>query len=331
MTTATPRFRIRRTAAAGAALTVLALAAGCSAGGDSADDSAGGSDASLVESAGGSTAQRDAGLAVEADQGGDVASVAEAPAEAPADASAGQDQKVISNGSVQLKSEDVGQALFDVRKVVSTYSGEVESSTTDTDDKGEPLRAMLSIRVPTAQFDAAKEELEKVGTLISSTGDTKDVTTEVLDRDIRIDVQRRSIDRIALLLDGATSLRDIVSIEAQLSQRQADLAVLESEQRYLADQTAMATINVSVERTKEKKKDPVATAKDDDSGFLAGLSTGWDGLTTFGTGLATVLGALLPWMVVAAVLAIPGVPIYRRLRRRPGTQGMPAQTSAQTT
>ena len=67
--------------------------------------------------------------------------------------------------------------------------------------------------------------------------------------------------------------------------------------------------------TKAKKK-PVPQKKDDDSGFFAGLDSGWHGLKTFGEGLATVLGALLPWMVVAAVLAIPAVPLLRRYRRR---------------
>ena len=225
---------------------------------------------------------------------------------------------------MQLKSDDVAGAIFDVRKVVDTYAGEVEANETQTDDDGDPLRARLQLRVPTAQFDEAMQDLEGVAVLIASSGNTKDVTTEVLDTDIRVDVQRRSIDRIALLLEQATSIRDVVAIEAQLSQRQADLAVLEKEQRYLEDQTAMATINVSVERTKVKKK-PAPPVEDDDAGFFAGLEAGWDGLKTFGTGLATVLGALLPWMVVAAVLAIPAVPLLRRYRRK-----QPAPTPAAT-
>ena len=155
---------------------------------------------------------------------------------------------------MQLKSKDVAEAIFDVRNVVDTYAGEVEANETQTDDEGDPLRARLQLRVPTDQFDEAMQELEDVAVLISSSGNTKDVTTEVLDRDIRVQVQRRSIERISLLLEQATSIRDVVAIEAQLSQRQADLAVLEKEQRYLDDQTAMATINVSVERIKEETK-----------------------------------------------------------------------------
>ncbi|WP_372736586.1 DUF4349 domain-containing protein [Nocardioides sp.] len=223
------------------------------------------------------------------------------------------EQKVISNGNVQLKSDDVGQAVFDVRDVVDVYAGEVDANSTETDDEGEPLRARLRIRIPTEQFDEAMQDLGRVATLISSSGNSKDVTTQVIDNEIRIKIQRRSIERISLLLDRATSIRDIVNIEAQLSNRQADLESLETEQRYLADQTSMATITVSVERIKEKK-DPVV--KEDNDGFFAGLSAGWDALKSFGIGLATVLGALLPWFLVGVLIAIPGWPLLRRLRRR---------------
>lgn len=333
MTTATRRPALRTTLATGAALTVMALAGACSGAGDSdGGDSAGGGSsadepAAVADDRAAGRAElggADAGQVGDGDQAfgesadlADQAAVASSvgkPAEAPAQGPAEDEQKLISNGAVQLKSDDVAAAIFDVRDVVDTYAGEVEANETQTDDEGDPLRARLQVRVPTAKFGEAMQDLERVAVLIASSGNTKDVTTEVLDRDIRVQVQRRSIERISLLLDRAVTIRDVVAIEAQLSQRQADLAVLEKEQRYLDDQTAMATINVSIERIKEKKKP--APEKDDDSGFFAGLETGWSGLKTFGVGLATVLGALLPWMVVAAVLAIPGVPLLRRFRRK---------------
>ena len=319
MTTATRRPALRRTIATAASIALLGLTAACGAGDDSGSDggdAGGGSGSSAEVPAAASdgrngeveAADLDGTAAFEtADQA--LAAPTGGKAEAPA-----EEQKLISNGAVQLKSDDVAKAIFDVRNVVDTYAGEVEANETQTDDEGDPLRARLQLRVPTDQFDEAMQDLEGIAVLISSSGNTKDVTTEVLDRDIRVQVQRRSIERISLLLERATSIRDIVAIEAQLSQRQADLAVLEKEQRYLDDQTAMATLNVSIERIKDKEKPP--PDKDDDSGFFAGLSTGWDALKTFGIGLATVLGALLPWMIVAAVLAIPGVPLLRRLRRK---------------
>jgi hypothetical protein len=322
MTTATRRPAFRTILASAAALAVVGLAGACATGSDSASDEGDGGGSGSSAEVPAEAARDEAGDGVDAaERDGDFdAAVAEEAALAgnsaaePQAPAAFQAQKLISNGAVQLKSDDVAKAIFDVRNVVDTYAGEVEANETQTDDEGDPLRARLQLRVPTDQFDEAMLDLEDVAVLIASSGNTKDVTTEVLDRDIRVQIQRRSIERISLLLERATSIRDIVAIEAQLSQRQADLAVLEKEQRYLADQTAMATINVSIERIKDKEKPP--PAKKDDSGFFAGLDAGWDGLKTFGVGLATVVGALLPWMIVAAVLAIPGVPLLRRFRRK---------------
>ena len=80
------------------------------------------------------------------------------------------------------------------------------------------------------------------------------MTTQVLDIDVRVEAQQRSIDRIQVLFDHATTIKDIVSIEGELSRRQADLASLEAQQNYLADQTSMSTITLAIERTPTETK-----------------------------------------------------------------------------
>jgi hypothetical protein len=225
-----------------------------------------------------------------------------------------QQQKVISTGNVQLRSGDVGQAIFDVRKVVDEYQGMIAEDDTETDKLGSPVRSRMVVRVPTADFDQAMTELEQVATLVSSKRKSDDVTTQVLDMDARVEAQRRSIDRIQVLFDHATSIKDVVSIESQLSQRQADLESLESQQRYLADQTSMSTITLSVERT--SKAGPPSETDHEVAGFISGLSGGWGAMKSFLVGASTVAGALLPWLVLALVLAVPGWPLVRRLRRR---------------
>ena len=119
----------------------------------------------------------------------------------------------------------------------------------------------MVLRIPTADFDDAMTELSKVGTLISSKRQSADVTTQVLDTDVRVEAQQRSIDRIQVLFDHATSIKDIVSIESELSRRQADLASLQAQQRYLADQTAMSTITLAVERTRQDRREAQAAPR----------------------------------------------------------------------
>ena len=136
----------------------------------------------------------------------------------------------------------------------------------------------------------------------------------MIDNEVRIRAQTKSLERIEALLAQATNLREVVSIESQLTRRQADLDSLKSQQAYLADQTTLSTITVFIERTQEKKDDK------DETGFMKGLSAGWGGFVAAMVGLATVLGFLLPFALVVALI---GVPVWMGLknvrRRRPGT------------
>ena len=312
--------------AAASVAVVLTAATACSGGASDqgAGDSAGGSASSVDRPA----AADDGAQAFSEESGvGSLADGIEAAAPAPAAAGSvadtaepgDTDRKVISTGNVALRADDVEQARFEVQKVVDRYGGEVAEEQTSTDDDGEIERSRLVLRVPSARFDEAVESLEGAAELVDASTTSEDVTTKVLDVGIRVRVQRRSIRRIELLLDRARSIRDIVSIEAQLSRRQAALASLEKQQDYLADQTSMSTITVSLERTPDEKA--AAKSDSDDAGFLTGLSAGWAGLVTAAVAAATVLGALLPFAAVALLVALPAWPLLKRLRtrRRPAT------------
>ena len=232
-------------------------------------------------------------------------------AEDAADTS-GVERSVISTGVVSLLGDDVEAARFDVQKIVDGRGGEVAEEKTQTDEDGQVSRSRLVVRIPVDEFDDAMEELEGVARLESSSRNSEDVTTEVIDTDVRIRAQTESLKRVEVLLARARTIRDIVSIEAQLTRRQADLDSLKSRQAYLEDQTSMATITVFLAEIPPKA---VKTEKKEEAtGFLAGLSSGWHGLKTFLIGGATVLGALLPFAVLLALLGVPALLIFRRLR-----------------
>ena len=297
---------LSRTAFAAGAATVLVLLSGCSSTGD---DAGGGDSAS-------SDQQMSVAAPAKADAAGGVADVASLDQGSGSGPAGGQveAQKVISTGNVQLRADDVGQTVFDVRKVVDVHAGTISEDDTETDKDGAALRSRMVLRIPAADFDDAMAELEKVGTLVSSKRESADVTTQVLDIDVRVEAQQRSIDRIQVLFDNASTIKDVVNIEGELSRRQADLASLEAQQRYLADQTTMSTITLSVERTPAKAGS--RPGHHDEAGFLSGLSGGWGALRTFLVGASTVAGAVLPWLLLALLLAVPGWPLVRRLRRR---------------
>lgn len=221
---------------------------------------------------------------------------------------------VIRKGDVALRADDVGKAQFEVQKVVDRYSGQVTEEKTSTDDDGRPAYTRMVLRIPTAQFTDAMDALKgiDVAELESANSSEDDVTTKLIDTQTRLAAQKRSIARITVLFDRAQSIRDVMAIEAELSRRQADLDSLERQAAYLRGQTSMSTITVSIDEIPAK-----ATKKHEDStGFIAGLSAGWDALAAFAVALATAFGAVLPWLVVLLVLGLPAWLVGRRLRRR---------------
>jgi len=326
--------RRHRVLAATAAIALLTLAGACAAGSDSETASSGGSSADVAVAPDApdaaysdSDGAQDAGgddLSVVADSAeaessarGDTAgSTARNPVPAADVAAPGDQRSLIKTGNVALRSDDVATARFDVGKVLDSHGGEVAEESTQADEDGNAERVRLVLRVPVAEFDAAMTGLKGVADLIDVSTNTEDVSTEVIDNSVRVELQKRSIDRISILLDNAADLRDIVSIERELSRREADLGSLEKRQTFLADQTAMATITLSIEPPREERteKEPVEEEKD---GFLAGLDGGWTALKDVTTGLLTVGGAVLPFALVLLLLGIPGRWLVRRYLPRP--------------
>jgi len=222
------------------------------------------------------------------------------------------DRAVISSGTVSLVADDVAEARREVQRVVDAARGQVSEENTESDDDGDAVYARLVLRVPSGDFDEAMTALESVATLRSSQRTEEDVTTEVIDTDARLRAQKASLARVETLFARADRLQEIVWIEAQLTERQADLDSLRQRQTWLADQTSLSTITVDIERT------PEAATKEEkeEAGFLAGLTGGLSALGATVTALATVLGALLPFAVVLAVLGLPLWVVVRRGARR---------------
>lgn len=268
----------------------------------------------------GTTAAADAEAAAPAEDAGGGRNALDADAAAlTSDPDPGEppamERAIISTGNVQLESGDVEKAVFDVQALVDKYAGEVTDRETSTDDEGDVRMARLVLRIPAKNFSDAFGELEQVADLKSSDSTSEDVTTKVIDNAVRIRAQRRSLRRIEVLLDQAVSIRDIVAIESQLTRRQADLDSLEQQQAFLRDQTSMSTVTVNIQLTPDKpaKKQE---KEDDDAGFVSGLENGTKALVIFAVGLATVIGALLPWALVLLVVGGPLWLLLRRLRRR---------------
>ncbi|WSB97106.1 DUF4349 domain-containing protein [Streptomyces scopuliridis] len=299
---------------AAALLTVSLALAGCSA-------SDGGDNKSMADSA---AKPVQAGRADAAD--------AESGAGAPASGSEGTGAKqqpakagthVIRTAELTVRVKNTEKALATARAAAVNSGGLIENESTERIE-GDHVGSRIVLRVPQDAYDEVLAELAGTGTLVARKADAKDVTDQVVDVNSRIASQRASVARVRELMDQATRLSDVVSLEGELSTRQAALESLLAQQASLKDRTSLATITLELTEAPVVKKEK----KEDDPGFLDALGGGWDALTTTVRWIGVVIGAVAPFAAVLAVLYLLWRLVRGRLPRRPEPVPAPRPTPA---
>ncbi|MFG3699620.1 DUF4349 domain-containing protein [Micromonospora sp. NPDC047620] len=220
-------------------------------------------------------------------------------------------RSIIYTGTMRVQVDDVDAAARSAIATVTAAGGFVGGDQRRSADAD--ATAQLELRVPAAKFYGVVDELAKLGRQERREIDTEDVTEQVVDLDARITTQRARVESARRLLARATTITDLVSLENELSRRESDLASLEAKKERLADLASLSTITVSLVGP------DVSTADEEtEIGFLVGLKGGWKVFLTSMTVLLTVLGAVLPWLLVFGVpLAVLLVVLRRRRRRGP--------------
>jgi hypothetical protein len=299
------RTRTLRYSLAAGVLVALTGLAGCSGGGGGTSGASSSADAGAPEPANGVR-----GLA----EGSRPADRGDADSGSPGVSRASvRTTAVLRTGEIALTGKDLSKVRAEVDGLLAAVGGTIDDEQTTNDRDGRIDRSTLVLRVPVDRFRAAKDALERLGTLKSSTESAKDVTTEVIDVAERVETLQNSLDRLQRFQRSARDVRDLIRFEEDITRRQAELQSLKAQQAYLSDQTSMSTITLRL-ATPATYVAPRGAL--DDAGFLAGLKGGWQALVGFGLVVLTVAGALLPFLVAGTLVGVPAWLALRALLRR---------------
>ncbi len=306
--------------ALGLGVAVLTLA-GCSAGSST-------SSASLADGSGvGRQAQGAGAPAVAAPAKADAGTAATSPL-AGIDTTGWQ---IVVRADLTVRVDDVGRGTARVAEIAARQQAVIASQTSSSGGGPVPVAVPVpgcssdpcptsstpdgyassttTLRVDPSRADALVRELSALGAVVSSSRSSDDVTADVADVDARVANAQASLARIRALMSRAVAIGDVVALEGELSRRQGDLEALQARQRTLADQTAQATVVVTL------VDQGAAVAQDAATGFVPGLRHGWDAFTSALTVAMTVLGAVLPFLLVLVPAALAVRWGLRRTRR----------------
>jgi hypothetical protein len=222
---------------------------------------------------------------------------------------------LVRTATLTVRTPTVGDALDKARAMAADAGGYAGDEDTSVDAAGHE-QSTIQLRVPPAAYDSVLTRLAGLGKLMDRKVSVEDVTGQVVDVQSRIRSQQASVARVRKLMDQAGSLGDVVSLESELSTREADLESLEAQQSALREQTNLATVTLRLVEPPVKPAAPEPRPKPHHDGFWTqvghALGGGWHAFYVTARGVLVVVSAALPFLVV--VLA--GLIGYRLLRRR---------------
>src|SRR5919204_1837253 len=89
----------------------------------------------------------------------------------------------------------------------------------------------------------------RIGRRVSQRQQAQDVTQQVADVASRVKSAQATLATFRKLLDRAHSVNDVVTLEDEISTREADLESLQARQKSLSEQTTYATVTLRLEGT----------------------------------------------------------------------------------
>jgi hypothetical protein len=327
-------LRSSRTIAAFGVTAVLAvLAAGCTS--SQKASTAAFSSAAATTDAGGLVAAAPAAGSAPAFA---AAAASSAPAPEPpssAAAGAGADttqtpltgRAVIFTADITVRTTDIKAAVGTVTQIAegrqgAVFAEQVNLASKDSNTPGS-ASATMTLKVPPITLQQGiLDQIGKVGTELSRDENASDVTAQVVDVNSRVAAAQDSLTRLRQLFQHAGNVADLATVENQIAQREADLESLEAQARTFQAQTAEATITVNLVATPAVAPVVPTVKKAHVVGFVRGLRGGWHAFTRSVSAIAQALGALLPFVILLAVLGIVALYIRRRLTA-PRTNSQP--------
>ena len=156
-----------------------------------------------------------------------------------------QDRMLIWRASLTLDVENVSRAAARVEEIAKQSDGYVENK---SDSKMES--ADLTVRIPVKSLNSSLRSFESLGTVRSRYVSSKDVTENYVDIDARLKTKLALRDRLRLLLEKATDVKDILAIEKELTRLQGDIDSMQARLKTLKKKADFATVDLSLQQRK---------------------------------------------------------------------------------
>lgn len=230
-------------------------------------------------------------------------------------AAAGQTKLVVVNKTLRLQADDVKAALDRIRELTSKAGGDIADMQVSTSNdepifrpaadqtgastSGGPLKAYVTVRVPSAGYKAFVDAVSKLGTVLFQSESAQDVTQQHVDMAARLTNLKAELARLRQLFAKARNVREMLEVEQELSRVQGEVESLQAQISYLERQAAMATVTIELAEPK-----PIVRPSGTDWGVGTAVTESIRAFVNTLNVLIVILGPVL------ALLVFLGLPLF---------------------
>jgi hypothetical protein len=186
------------------------------------------------------------------------------------------------------------QAAFDATlKKVDDLGGELLDASINRETAYSPPSASISLRLPPDAVGKFLDGIEQSGKVLRHQREAADKTDEVIDADARIANLTELRNRLRrMLTEKSAQIKDVIEIEKQLADTQAELDTFNGVRKALSKQTDFVAVQIEFR----------AATSISEGSFFAPIVNAWNQagnvLMSSAGGLITFIAAILPWLAI---------------------------------
>ena len=221
--------------------------------------------------------------------------------------------KLIYRANIDMESTEFDAALSGLNDLVESLGGYYENS--ELNNYSSYRHGYYVVRLPSENFDAFCSAVGGLAQINTISRSAEDVSEYYYDLESRLATQRTKLDRLQTLLEQATEMEDIISLEHTISDTELYIENLTGSLRKYDSLVGYATVNITlseVYKLTEVEEPVIGFGAKLAQAFRSGSSRFAEGVQNF---LLAIASGWIGWLVFI-IIVVAALIVVRKIRRR---------------
>lgn len=231
-------------------------------------------------------------------------------------------EKIIYTAYADIETIDFDGSVEKVYGLLEQYNAFIENSyitgkSYSTEFYGHQSYriAEFTIRVPREYYSALTSSLDTLGNVISINSSVDNITSQYIDTQSRLETYRIEEDRLLAMLEKATTVEEMIAIEARLSEVRYNIESLTSQLKNWDNKVNYSTVTIYINEVKELTVQvPVQRTYWQEIGD--GLKDTMSDIGRFFKNFFKFIIVNFPVIIILAVIAAAVIVIFRKATKK---------------